>query len=50
MVLSTKMFYSNITRSGCDTLGSPLVDLLQRDDEDPPEAGKKILCTHPFQV
>jgi hypothetical protein len=30
--------------------GSPLVDLLQRENEDPPEVGKKVLCRHPFQV
>ena len=29
--------------------GHPLIDILQRVDESPPEAGKKILCRHPFE-
>jgi nicotinate phosphoribosyltransferase len=29
--------------------GHPLIDILQRVGESPPEAGKKILCRHPFE-
>lgn len=29
--------------------GYSLVDLLQKWDEDPPQAGKKVLCRHPFE-
>ena len=30
--------------------GLALIDLMQRPDEKPPEAGKRVLCRHPFQV
>eukprot|EP00271_Cylindrocystis_brebissonii_P007368 TRINITY_DN20765_c0_g1_i1.p1 TRINITY_DN20765_c0_g1~~TRINITY_DN20765_c0_g1_i1.p1 ORF type:complete len:576 (-),score=118.19 TRINITY_DN20765_c0_g1_i1:897-2624(-) len=28
--------------------GLPLVDLMQREDDPPPQAGQRILCRHPF--
>ena len=30
--------------------GLALIDLMQRPEEKPPEAGKRVLCRHPFQV
>ncbi|KAG5682952.1 hypothetical protein PVAND_012269 [Polypedilum vanderplanki] len=30
------------------TEGWAVIDILQKDDEDPPEPGKKVLCRHPF--
>ena len=30
--------------------GLALIDLMQRPDEKAPEAGKRVLCRHPFQV
>jgi nicotinate phosphoribosyltransferase len=28
--------------------GSPLLDVMLREDEDEPEVGKRLLCRHPF--
>lgn len=33
-----------------NTEGHPLVDLICRKGETPPEAGKRVLCRHPFEV
>lgn len=39
-----KKAYRLVNDEGC-----PLVDLMIRDDEKPPVAGKRILCCHPFE-
>lgn len=31
------------------TEGWAVIDILQRDDEPPPEVGEKVLCRHPFE-
>lgn len=28
--------------------GWAVIDILQKDDEDPPQVGEKVLCRHPF--
>jgi nicotinate phosphoribosyltransferase len=33
-----------------NTEGQPLLDLICRRGEEPPEAGKRVLCRHPFEV
>jgi nicotinate phosphoribosyltransferase len=30
------------------TEGWAVIDILQKDDEEPPQVGKKVLCRHPF--
>lgn len=28
--------------------GWAVIDILQKDDEEPPQVGRKVLCRHPF--
>lgn len=30
------------------TEGWAVIDILQKDDEEPPQVGEKVLCRHPF--
>ncbi|XP_065572814.1 nicotinate phosphoribosyltransferase-like [Artemia franciscana] len=41
-----RLYGSDASRS--DVVGHPLVDLLQKEDEAPPEVGQRVLCRHAF--